>query len=200
MLTDVARDRLQEVRLAEARASVDEERVVRLSGRFRHSERGRVREAVRRADDKGVEGVLVAQPFHPAWGRRGLFRVRRALGGDDADGPRLLEGVAHRGLDEASVVAVDPLAREVIPDREDECVVLEGARRSREPLCVWAVAERLSQSSGDLGPQALRAQLDWPFHGSVLLLARLREAAIIATAFRLYNAVCAPVQATRNMR
>jgi hypothetical protein len=48
VLADVLRDRLQEVRLAEPGAAVDEERVVGLRRRFRDGERRGVREAVRR--------------------------------------------------------------------------------------------------------------------------------------------------------
>ena len=58
VLTDVVADRLQEVRLAEAGAAVDEERVVRLRRRLGDRERGRMCEAVRRADHEEVERVL----------------------------------------------------------------------------------------------------------------------------------------------
>ena len=58
VLAHVLRDRLQEVGLAEAGAAVDEERVVRLRRRLGDGERGGVGEAVGRADDEGVEGVL----------------------------------------------------------------------------------------------------------------------------------------------
>ena len=52
VLARVLRDRLQQVRLAEAGAAVDEQRVVRLRRRLGDRERGSVREAVRRADDE----------------------------------------------------------------------------------------------------------------------------------------------------
>ncbi len=58
VLADVVADRLQEVRLAETGAAVDEERVVRLRRRLGDGERGRVREAIRRPDDEEVERVL----------------------------------------------------------------------------------------------------------------------------------------------
>src|ERR1700730_3937326 len=48
--TDVMSDRVQQVRLAEPRASIDEQRVVGLGRLFGDGERGGVREAVRRAD------------------------------------------------------------------------------------------------------------------------------------------------------
>ena len=50
-------DGVQQVRLAEAGLAVDEERVVRLRRRLGDGERRGVREAVRGADDEGVEGV-----------------------------------------------------------------------------------------------------------------------------------------------
>ena len=55
---DVVRDRVQQMRLAEPRVAVDEERVVGLRRRLGDRERSGVREAVRRADHERVEGVL----------------------------------------------------------------------------------------------------------------------------------------------
>ena len=54
-------DRLQEVRLAEADAAVDEQRVVRLARRARRRRRGRVRQAVARAGHEVVEDVIRIQ-------------------------------------------------------------------------------------------------------------------------------------------
>src|SRR6266545_4582310 len=62
VLADVLRDRLQEVGLAEPGAAVDEERVVRLRRRLGDGQRGRVCEAVRRADHERVERVLRVEP------------------------------------------------------------------------------------------------------------------------------------------
>ena len=63
---DEVRDRVQQVRLAEPRVAVDEERVVRLRGRLGDCERRSVREPVRRADHERVEGVLrVDADRHP---------------------------------------------------------------------------------------------------------------------------------------
>ncbi len=62
VLAHVLRDRLQQVRLAEPRAPVDEERVVRLRRRLGDRERGGMGEPVRRPDDEGVEGVLGVEP------------------------------------------------------------------------------------------------------------------------------------------
>ena len=68
----VLADRLKKVGLAEAHASVDEERVVLRAGGLGGRQRRRVGEAVRRPDDERVEGVLVDQ------GRRQQDRRRRS--------------------------------------------------------------------------------------------------------------------------
>ena len=54
----VGADGVQQMRLAEPRTAIDEQRVVRLSGRLRHGHGGGMGEPVRRSDDEGVEGVL----------------------------------------------------------------------------------------------------------------------------------------------
>jgi hypothetical protein len=53
---------MQEVGLAEAGLTVDRQRVVRLSRVFGDGDGGGVGEAVRGADDEGLEGVLRIQP------------------------------------------------------------------------------------------------------------------------------------------
>ena len=58
----VVPDRVQQVRLAEPRLPVDEQRVVRLGRRLGDGDRRGVREAVGGADDEGVEEVLRVQP------------------------------------------------------------------------------------------------------------------------------------------
>ena len=85
----VVPDRVQQVRLAEARLPVDEQRVVRLGRRLGDGDRGGVREPVRGADDEGVEEVLRVQPRGRLAGTRrrcGLGRERagRAAGRRDA--------------------------------------------------------------------------------------------------------------------
>src|SRR5437764_332629 len=57
----VMADRVQQVCLAEPGLTPDEERVVRARRCFGHSDRGRVREPVGRADDEGVERVLLVE-------------------------------------------------------------------------------------------------------------------------------------------
>ena len=65
---DVVRDRVQEMRLPESGWSVQEQRVIGLTGRLGDGERGRVRQAVPVADHElveGVTGVEVAQRGSP---------------------------------------------------------------------------------------------------------------------------------------
>ena len=54
----VVTDRVQQVRLAQTGAAVDEERVVRLRRSLGDSDGGGMGEPVACADDEGVEGVL----------------------------------------------------------------------------------------------------------------------------------------------
>src|SRR5690606_13866937 len=80
----VVPDRVQQVRLAEARLPIDEEGVVRLGRRLRDGDRGRVREPVGRADHERVEEVLRVEPrrrFPGTGGRRGLRRQRTGSAG-----------------------------------------------------------------------------------------------------------------------
>ena len=74
VLHDVLPDGVHQVRLAEADAAVDEERVVGQRRRLGDGAAGRVGELVRRADDEGVEGVARVQALR---GDRRRFRHRR---------------------------------------------------------------------------------------------------------------------------
>ena len=76
------------------------------------------------------------------------------------DVPLGAERVAHRRLDEPAEVVLDPLAREVVRNGEDEDVVVE--RRTLglpEPGAVRVVVQRPLQAPSHLGPQGLRTQL-----------------------------------------
>ena len=57
MLHDVVADRVHQVRLAEADAAVNEQRVIRARRRFRNRAARGMRKLVRRSDDERVEGV-----------------------------------------------------------------------------------------------------------------------------------------------
>ena len=74
MRVDVIRDRPQKVGLAQSGVAVDEERVVRLRGRFGNRQGGGVCESVAGAGDEVVEGVPVGCVFL-GWnaGRGGLL-------------------------------------------------------------------------------------------------------------------------------
>jgi hypothetical protein len=152
VLGDVRRDRLEEVRLAETGAPVDEERVVRLRGRLGHRERGSVGEPVGRPDDERVEGVLRVQALDTPRRRRRLVVQRRGFCGDDAHRSRFLERGGDRRFDEAPVVTLDPLAREIVPRANHELVVRELAAGVSEPLRVGAIVKGLLEPRGDVGP------------------------------------------------
>src|SRR5262245_40023110 len=148
------------MRLAEAGAAVDEQRVVSLRRRFRDRERGRVRDAVRRADHEQREDVLRVQP-----GKR-LPRLRPVVRNDRRPRKRLVDaesntelcsaGVAHRGTHEAAEVRLDPLAREVVRNGHDELPVGDryGAGLT-EPGAVGGVVECALESTGHLGPERI---------------------------------------------
>ena len=138
---DVVRDRVQQVRLAEAGVAVDEERVVGLRRRLGDRERGGVREAVRRADHERVERVLrvdaAAASARGGGRRRGVERERArhgcAGGWPGSTVRRTRRSVAgrvlDRGADQLDEVTLDPLAREVVRDGEHERVVVDRDRR-----------------------------------------------------------------------
>jgi hypothetical protein len=63
----VGRDRAHEVRLAEAGAAVDEQRVVHRPRRLRDRVRGRRREPIGRADDEVVEPVPTVERHSATW-------------------------------------------------------------------------------------------------------------------------------------
>src|SRR5207253_4222310 len=86
--------------------------------------------------------------------------------------------VANRRTDQAEKMALDPVAREIVGDGEDEAIVgeLEPARLP-EPGPVRGVVERPPEPTGDFSPQALRSQLDLVLHPGVrsLRLVKRRE-------------------------
>ena len=148
VLADVLRNRLHEMRLAESGTAVDEERVVGLGGRFGNSERGGVRETIRRADHEQVERVLRVHAPVLRCARRRLTNRRRGfrrntLADRQADVAFLSRDVTDRCADQAEEVALDPLAREVVRNREHERVVGEVlAFGLRKPRAVRGLVER----------------------------------------------------------
>src|SRR6266545_4098576 len=177
VLGDVLGDRLHQVGLAETGAAVDEERVVRLRRRFCDRECRRMGETVRGADHEQVEDVLRIEPrLRAAWRHRDLHLGR--LGGPGLEHSQLHAAlvpgrVAHGCLDQPEEVTLDPLAGEVVGDAEDEVVVRELLTVNvREPRPVCGFVERLLESTGNLGPGALRRQLDLGFQCRELLLGR----------------------------
>ena len=155
VLADVARDRLQEVGLAEPGAAVDEEGVVGLRRRLRHGERRGVREAVRRADDEEVEGVLRVQAFAEA-GRRRLLGLLRLVELANGEPHRALasDRLADGGLDEIEEVILDPRAREVVGNREHEALTAELDRLGvGEPRRKRRFVQCVPEAGRYLGPQ-----------------------------------------------
>ena len=84
-------DRVEQVRLAQAHAAVDEEGVVGARRRLGHGEGGRVGEAVRRPGHEGLEGEARLQPLQRRGGRaverpRGRRRPARRSGASASRG------------------------------------------------------------------------------------------------------------------
>ncbi len=127
----VVADRVQQVRLAETRAAVDEQRVVGLRGRLRHGDGGRVGEPVGLADHEVVEGVLRVEPRLVADRRRLLLdggdstragSCRADAKSATGDGHRLLlHHVVVHGDAEGGDLVADPGER--LHDRESEALV-----------------------------------------------------------------------------
>ena len=165
VLGHVGGDRLEEVGLPQPGAAVDEERVVGLRRRLRDRERGRVREAVRRADDERVEGVLRVEPLERASraSRRSMELVARGdreLPNDDAHRSLAAESVAHDRLEQAAEMALDPVAGEVVRDEEDEDPLVERARAGfGEPGGVGRVVQSVAQAGRNVAPKCVRTQL-----------------------------------------
>eukprot|EP01135_Chromosphaera_perkinsii_P009112 Nk52_evm1s1634 gene=Nk52_evmTU1s1634 len=128
---------MQQVGLAQAGAPVDEQRVVGLGRGLGHGRGRRLGEAVRGADDEGVEGVLAVEPGVLAEGR--LVRAQRpprgrARGGRRGTGEggeaRVGAGVVGRG---ALVVAA---AGEPVRGRAGARGAGRGGQRQRGPTGV----------------------------------------------------------------
>ena len=200
VLAHVLRDRLQQMRLAEAGAAVDEERVVGLRRRFGDRERGRVREAVRRADHEGVEGVLrvEAAALGPARldplddRRRPRARRRRSRPGAARRAPRSeTRSSIGRSRPVTSRIAA-PIRPRKWPSIQSRVKSLGTPRTKRssvelealglsEPGSVGRVVQRTPEPTSYLAPQALRSQLDLVLHPDASPSTRERGAASIPT-------------------
>src|SRR5262249_3893677 len=150
---------VEQVRLAEPGAPVDEEGVVRLRRRFRDRERSRVREAIRRPDHERVERVLRLEAAALRPRREGsdhgkdtgmlrpIVRGRTVLAGQaELEGMALARYVAHRRVEEAAEMSVDPVARKLVGNGENErlTVALE-TLDAAEPLAVRSGVQCLSE-------------------------------------------------------
>ena len=189
-LADVLGDRLEQVGLAEPGAAVDEERIVGLGRRLGYGECGRVREAVRRADHEQVERVFRVDTRRRArWvgglargggGRSRLFVARangvRALGDRELNAALVPGHVADAGADQAEEVPLDPLAGEVVRNRDREGVIAQlDAGSLGEPGVKGGLVECSSEPAGDFVPQALGRQLDLVLHVTFRLLSSARR-------------------------
>ena len=130
MLCDVLGDRLQQMRLPEAGAAVDEERVVRLRRRLGDGQRAAW---AKRFEEPITNRSNVYFGFRPrdspsATAEEGSATVvRRLVGRGPLGAPTAAPAphVTNDCLEQPDEVALDPLAREVVRNRDDEDVVGE---------------------------------------------------------------------------
>src|SRR3954451_20380596 len=131
----VVADRVEEVRLAEARRAMKEERVVGLSRHLGRGQRGRVGEAVPVADHELLEGVLGVEAGLGGGGTRlGRSRLGRApVGPHDLDDHPVTE-LPHCGPAQEREVALAHAAADVLrcPDVERVALEARGLER-RQP-------------------------------------------------------------------
>ena len=119
--------------------------------------RGRVR----------IEGVV--HPHLRRVARLGVDLLAVARFADlEPHGPLVAGERVDGGLHEPEEVGLDPLAREVVGDGQDDRLV--GHRTAGdlvEPGAVGGVVERLLQTVGNLVPEGLRSQLSLALHSTV---------------------------------
>ena len=132
MRENVVADRVQEVRLAETRGPVEEERVVGLARALGDGERRGVGEAVGAADDELLEGELGVKPrlLVGARGARGGAAGRRCdrrIGSDDLDGRLGPEDRGGARLKHAGKAIGNPAA-DLVGCGQDEPIIDHGTR------------------------------------------------------------------------
>ena len=87
------------------------------------------------------------------------------LGDAHLDRPLRAGDVADGGADQTEEMTLDPVAREIVRDAEDEDVVRElEAGGFAEPRAVRRVVESPPEPTGDLVPQGFGSQLDLVLH------------------------------------
>ena len=173
---DVVRDCLQQVRLAKAGGTVDEERVVGLAWRLGNGERCGMSKAIRRADHEGIERRITVEGRHTLGasgsgnchnGRRhGRCRCRSLARGRgrgnrcvlNANHDRHFQRRAVDGRccrrDEIHKVARDPAPHELVRHFDLERLSRQTAgARSTEPRAVRRRCEGLLQLKRDGRPE-----------------------------------------------
>ena len=153
---DVVADRMEQVRLAETRGAVDEQRVVGLRGHFGDGQRSGVGEAVGRPDDELLEGVLRVQRRQRV--ARGARRVgQRRRRGPVADGNRHSRPEHGGGrVGEGPGEALRSPRRNLRRPGDGQRVAVERyAAQRRKPEAIGPLTDALTQRPLDLLPDVV---------------------------------------------
>src|SRR5436305_2643443 len=96
-------------------------------------------------------------------------------------------------------MAVDPVARELVRNGEDELAVAQPHRfHLPKPGREGVLVERLPEPTRNLVPDPFRSQLDWPLHPVATLLVRPKRRPSIATSELRLNALSGSRRRRRN--
>lgn len=126
MLKNIVSNRVHEMRLTQANAAVDKQRVIGLGRLFSYSQRSGMGKAVAGTDDKGIKGVLGIQhtrvrlfmDFYSGLLRRLFLLFVHDLGcfrfGDKLDLLRVPVDLDQGVLDELGVLALQPVPSKFI--------------------------------------------------------------------------------------
>ena len=176
VILDEVADGVHQVRLAQAHAAVEEQRVVGHARRLRDGQRGRVRKAVGRADDERVKRGLRVERVHALKGR--LFLLLLALLPGDAllDAHQLHGHLAPGDLrdrlsDHGQVARADGLLRKLADDLQRQLVVHDVHRLERlvDPGGIGDVGQLLAQQrlcfvpNLDMIHEGILRMLCWPY-------------------------------------